>query len=1183
MGLIDTVFGTYSKRQLKKIESTCKDVEALYDKYKNMSDAELRGVTAGLKKRLADGEELDDILPDAFAAVVETSDRVLHKRLFRVQVIGGIILHQGRIAEMKTGEGKTFVAALPAYLNALTGNGVHIVTVNDYLARYGSEIIGKIYNFLGLSVGLITHDSTSKEHQIAYNADITYGTNNEMGFDYLRDNMVLYKEDMVQRGHAFAIIDEVDSILIDEARTPLIISGEGEESTDLYEKVDKVVKEMRPYIIKEMDSKESYEDVKEDYIVDEKARTAVLTKNGIKKAESKFGIENLSDPENAELNHHINVAIKARGTFKREVDYVVNEDNQVLIVDTFTGRLMPGRRYSDGLHQAIEAKEGVKIKKESKTLATITFQNYFRLYKKLSGMTGTALTEENEFREIYKLDVVEIPTHRPMIREDHNDMVYLSVKSKYKAIVKQIKECHEKSQPVLVGTVSVDRSEYLSKLLKEEGIEHNVLNAKHHEKEAEIIAQAGMSGAVTIATNMAGRGTDIMLGGNTEFMAAVAMRAEIAQEVHDSNYKNTKLKKEEAAIEKQITLEVRKKIYAAVTEQESENLRQSADFIEASEEEKTARLDNLRKNIRAAFDSLNSRDNIRDVEVRQLRNKIKGLIDSALDEKLGRSASSNKIGEHITGAKDKHIGDRVAEAFSYFETDDEQILEDRKRAAEKIKHFENEFAGDAEKVRKAGGLFVLGTERHDSRRIDNQLGGRSGRQGDAGESRFFISFDDDLLRLYGGDSLINRVRGMVSKLTSGSGGESDDIQLPPMKIVSNGIAGAQKRIEGHHFESRKHTLRYDDVVNQQRKIIYEQRRQVLDGANVKDRILEMIQEVISESVREFCVGEDQSEWNFKGLREHFKSYNLIEENDFVFEFGNEEDKFEQDADDIAESLVNKAKEKYNKTESDFAENVSKPVFIEVEEIAEEDGADYKAGDKIIRILGPKFLYIEQIISNGVVRFCSDKNIENWNLEGLKNLFKNYELISENDFDFGIDTDSKDNQEIIVDIIKTFVKKAEENEDIRKKIASEQMREYERSVLLGNVDENWIQHIDAMQDLKDSIGLRAYAQRDPIVDFRMEGAEMFNAIIQNIKAATVRKILTIPVPKQTVERRRIVRAKSESVGGNPASANAKVKKRQPVIKKEKIGRNEPCPCGSRKSDGSPKKYKNCCGANSSAEE
>ena len=922
MGLIKRIFGTYSSRQLKKVEPICKKVDALYDKYKNMSDEELKNTTVVLKRRLAEGESLDDILPDAYAAVSETSDRVLHKRLFRVQILAGIILHQGRISEVKTGEGKTYLAALPAYLNALAGEGVHIVTVNDYLARYGSEIIGKIYNFLGLSVGLIVHGLTNKERQEAYNSDITYGTNNEMGFDYLRDNLAIYKEQMVQRGHVFAIVDEVDSILIDEARTPLIISGQGDKSTDLYEKTDRLVKRMRMFKIKELDEKQSYEDVKEDYIVDEKARTAVLTKNGIKKAESYFGIENLSDPENTEISHHVNIGIKAVGVMQNEVDYVV-KDEQIIIVDQFTGRMMPGRRWSDGLHQAVEAKEGVKIEHESKTQATITFQNYFRLFKKLSGMTGTALTEDNEFREIYKLDVVEIPTNKPMIRKDHNDVVYTSVRGKYNAIVEQIKECHQKGQPVLVGTVSVEKSEFLSAVLQKEGIKHTVLNAKYHEKEAEIVAQAGRLGAVTISTNMAGRGTDIMLGGNAEYMAKQEMRKE-------------------------------------------------------------------------------------------------------LDPDTGNPFTETDI----------------VNAVSFFGTEDQKILANRKHIQELIEQFEKTIEPEKRRVIAAGGLYILGTERHESRRIDNQLRGRSGRQGDPGESRFFLSLEDDLMRLFGSD----RIVGIASRL-----GEDMPIDA---KILSNTIEGAQKRLEGNNFERRKNVLRYDDVMNQQRKLIYAQRREVLDGADLKERIFGMMKEIVDTVVDEYCSGEDKADWNFEGLRAHFLGYRLTNEKDFVFTSPEERQKIT--AEGIKEMLVGRGQEIYAQKETMFD-------------------------------------------------------------------------------DFFQKTDT--------------------------------MREIERVVLLRAVDENWMEHIDVMHDLQDSIGLRAYAQRDPIIDYRIEGAEMFESIIQNIKETTVRRLMNTVPNSEAIRRKQVAKGDIASVGGAPV-------KKKPIVKakEEKVGRNESCPCGSGK------KYKRCCGLN-----
>ncbi|MBR2613616.1 MAG: preprotein translocase subunit SecA, partial [Clostridia bacterium] len=743
MGFAEKLFGTYSERQLKKLVKIVDYIEELAPKYSAMTNEELSDTTRILKERLAAGETLDDILPDAFAAIREADDRVLGKRPFRVQLIGGIILHQGRIAEMKTGEGKTLVATMPAYLNALSGKGVHVVTVNDYLARRDSEEMGRVYEFMGLTTGLVVHGLSPEEKQASYNSDITYGTNNEFGFDYLRDNMVVYKERMVQRGHNFAIVDEVDSILVDEARTPLIISGAGEKSTEMYDKADAFARKLRKFVIKEMDTKESYDDIEADYIVDEKANNAILTPSGAKKAEEFFGIENLSDAENSEISHHINQAIRAHGIMKLDVDYVVNEHG-VMIVDAFTGRLMPGRRYSNGLHQAIEAKEGVKVEKENKTLATITFQNYFRMYTKLSGMTGTALTEESEFREIYGLDVVEIPTNRPMIREDHHDIVYKTVNGKYGAVIEQVKECHAKGQPVLVGTVSIDKSEELSRRLKREGIAHTVLNAKHHDKEAEIVAQAGKLGAVTISTNMAGRGTDIMLGGNPEFMAKREMRK----------------------------MEISEELIAMATG--------------------TAEID--------------------DEEVNNAREIYRGLYEK----------------------------------------------------------FKAEIAPEADKVREAGGLYILGTERHESRRIDNQLRGRSGRQGDPGESRFFISLEDDLMRLFGSEKIL----GMVDRL-----GLPEDTPIDA-KILSNTIENAQKRIEDQNFKRRKYVLTYDDVMNQQRNIIYGQRNSVLNGDDIGETIRKMIGSTIQDNVSTHLHGDDATLWDFAGLREMYKGM-LTTDEDFL--------------------------------------------------------------------------------------------------------------------------------------------------------------------------------------------------------------------------------------------------------------------------------------------------------------
>ena len=916
MGLITKIFGTYSQRQIKKIIPTVDAIENLADRYKAMSDEELRSMTDVLKKRLADGETTDDILPDAFAVIREADDRVLGKRPFRVQLMGGIILHQGRIAEMKTGEGKTLVATLPAYLNALTGEGVHIVTVNEYLAGLGAEEMGRVYGFLGLTTGLIVHDQTKEEKQKAYNADITYGTNNEFGFDYLRDNMVIYKERLTQRGHAFAIVDEVDSILIDEARTPLIISGEGDKSTDLYDRADAFVRTLRQFRIKEIDSKESTDTLDADYIVDEKAKTAVLTEAGVKKAEQFFNIENLSDPENTTLSHHINQAIKAHGVMMKDVDYV-NKDGQIIIVDSFTGRMMFGRRYSDGLHQAIEAKEHVKIEKENKTLATITFQNYFRMYKKLSGMTGTALTEENEFREIYNLDVVEIPTNKPMIRIDHHDVVYKNKKGKYDAIINQVIECHEKGQPVLVGTVSIEKSEELSKLLRREGIKHTVLNAKYHEKEAEIVAGAGKYGTVTISTNMAGRGTDIMLGGNPEFMA----KQDMLKQGYDED--------------------------------------------------------------------------------------VVGLA-------IGSSTSVS-----------------------------EEVLAARKVFRELFDRYKREIEPEAEKIKAAGGLFIIGTERHESRRIDNQLRGRSGRQGDPGESRFFLSLDDDLMRLFGSE----RILGMVERL-----GLEDD-QPIEARILSNSIENAQKQLEDNNFARRKNVLSYDDVMNQQRTVIYKQRREVLDGCDLHDKMTDMITTVVDDEVN-LCVNpEAPNDWKFDELRNYFLG-TLCSDGDFRY---TDEELSNVVPDDIKEELEKRAERLYAEKEKIFG--------------------------------------------------------------------------------------------------------------------TEQMREIERVLLLRNVDEKWMDHLEAMEDLKGSVGLNAYAQRNPISEYRIAAADMFDAMIASIREDTVRMLLSVQPRRQEIKRVEVAKVTGASFeGAGP------IKKKPVVLKKaQKVGRNDPCPCGSGK------KYKKCCGINDSSAE
>ena len=911
MGLFTKIFGTYSDHELKKIYPIADQIEALEEEYKALTDAQLQAKTAEFKARLQNGETTDDILPEAFAAVREAADRVLGMRPYRVQLIGGIVLHQGRIAEMKTGEGKTLVATLPAYLNALTGEGVHIVTVNDYLAKRDSEWMGKVHRFLGLTVGLIIHDMTKAERQAAYAADITYGTNNEMGFDYLRDNMALYASEQVQRGHHFAIVDEVDSILIDEARTPLIISGMGEKSTQLYDMAEQFAARLKKYVVAETDDKaEEATDIDADYIVDEKAKTATLTARGVAKAEEFFSLENLSDPENSTIAHHINQAIKAHGVMKRDVDYVL-KDGEIIIVDEFPGRLMFGRRYSEGLHQAIEAKEHVSVQRESKTLATITFQNYFRLYQKLSGMTGTALTEEEEFSTIYKLDIVEIPTNRPVIRIDNEDSVYKTQNGKYRAVIRQIKECHEKGQPVLVGTVSIEKNELLGKLLTREGIKHNLLNAKNHEKEAEIVAQAGKFGAVTVATNMAGRGTDIMLGGNAEYMA-----------------KN-----------------------------------------------------DLRK---------------------------AGMSDEL-----------------------------IAEATGYAETDDEEILNARKLFAEKLAEHKAEIAGEADRVRQAGGLFIIGTERHDSRRIDNQLRGRAGRQGDPGETRFYISLEDDLMRLFGGD----RVTNMMERLNI------DEDTPIEQKILSRAIEQAQTTVESRNFQARKSVLEYDDVMNKQREIIYSQRKQVLDGLDVKNIIMNMMNTSISHLVAEHFAGE--AHIDAVRCRELLRNVEGLYFPKFTVRFTDEELK-EKTAEDITDAFTSAAAAYYEQKEQEFTSPV--------------------------------------------------------------------------------------------------------------------MREVERVVLLRVVDEYWMDHIDAMADLRQGIRLRAYAQTDPVIAYKKESLDMFEEMISAIQSETVRRLYSVRLKKdEEIKRERVAKATGESVGGDGT-----VKKQPRRV--QKIGRNDPCPCGSGK------KYKNCCGRN-----
>ncbi|MDD5917104.1 MAG: preprotein translocase subunit SecA [Clostridiales bacterium] len=907
MALFGSLFATYSEKQIKKLNGTVDKIESLGEKYAAMSDSELASQTDHFRSRLAGGETLDDILPDAFAVVREVADRVLGKRPFRVQLLAGIVIHQGRIAEMKTGEGKTLMAVLPAYLNAIEGKGVHIVTVNDYLAKRDSEWNGNVFRFLGLSVGLILNGMTPDQRRAAYAADITYGTNTEMGFDYLRDNMAVYKERQVQRGHCFAIVDEVDSILIDEARTPLIISGMSGESSDMYVKVDSFVRKLSCLRIKENDSKKSDEDVEQDYIVDEKARNVVLTANGIRKAEEHFGIDNLGDYENTDLLHYINNAIRAHGVMQRDVDYIV-KDGEVLIIDSFTGRIMPGKRFSNGLHQALEAKEKVAIEKENMTQATITYQNYFRMYKKLSGMTGTAVTEEEEFRGIYGLDVVEIPTNRPMIRIDHNDVMYTTLNGKYRAIVKQVLECHSKGQPVLIGTPSIEKSEILSNIFKRNGIAHCVLNAKNHEKEAEIIAQAGKYGAVTISTNMAGRGTDIMLGGNSEYLAKTQMRSE--------------------------------------------------------------------------------------------------------------------------GFSEEHI----FESTEFGRTDDPDILAARARFKEI--EAEKRVVTDAEKqkVIEAGGLFILGTERHESRRIDNQLRGRSGRQGDPGESRFFLSMQDDLMRLFGGD----RIQNMVSALNIP---EDQPIDL---KMLSNTVESAQKRLEGKNYERRKNVLEYDDVMNKQREIIYSQRNQVLENRDLRDTIKKMIAAFIDDGVARYTVAEDPSEWNYEGLRSFFTG-SLAGENDLHF---TPEEAASLTRDKLTDILTELAEKKY---------------------------ADQE------RLFTP-----------------------------------------------------------------------------------EKFREIERSILLSRVDRNWVQHIDAMDDLISSVGLNAYAQRNPVMEYKIQGSDMFDEMVATIREETARGVLS-------VQPRRVMVRKQTLVDGTAGMKGDKAV-RKPLVKSEKkIGPNDPCPCGSGK------KYKKCCGS------
>ncbi|MBR3849104.1 MAG: preprotein translocase subunit SecA [Oscillospiraceae bacterium] len=907
MGLFTKLFGTRSEHEVKKIMPTVNKILALEDTYKALDDEALRAKTQEFKDRLAQGQTLDSILPEAFAAAREAADRVLGMRPYPVQLIGGIVLHQGRIAEMKTGEGKTLVAILPAYLNALTGRGVHIVTVNDYLAKRDSEWMGKVYRFLGLKVGLIIHDLSPEERKAAYEADITYCTNNELGFDYLRDNMALYRETMVQREHAFAIVDEVDSILIDEARTPLIISGQGETSTKLYEMADLFASRLRKMVLASADEKQEQDDYDCDYLVVEKTRSATLTASGIRKAEEFFQVENLADAENTTLAHHINQALRARGVMKRDVDYVV-KDGQVIIVDEFTGRLMYGRRYNEGLHQAIEAKEGVEVANENKTLATITFQNFFRLYDKLSGMTGTALTEEAEFNGTYSLDVVEIPTNLPVIRKDDPDCVYKTEAGKFRAVIRQIAECHDRGQPVLVGTISIEKSELLSKMLKKEGIAHNVLNAKHHEKEAEIVAQAGKFGAVTIATNMAGRGTDIMLGGNAEYLAK----------------------------------------------------------------------DELRK---------------------------KGMEEELL-----------------------------AEADSFAETQDEEILAARQAYQDAVKRHKELIRAESERVRAAGGLFIIGTERHESRRIDNQLRGRSGRQGDPGETRFYLSLEDDVMRLFGSE----RIMSMMETL-----GLDEDTPIDA-KILSGAIENAQKMVEGRNFQARKSTLEYDDVMNLQRTVIYEQRYKVLDGEDLTESIRAMLEGVVSDAVTE---------------------------------------------------------------------------------------AFSEAGVLTRESYGALLRQFEGVYFEKYALRLSDEELETMTREEL-------------------------NEKLLALCTETYENKT-------KALTEPVMRELERVVMLRVVDEYWMDHIDAMAELRQGIGLRAFGQTDPVVVYKKEGYEMFEAMTEAIRAETVRRLFLVQLRKDEEIKRQQV-AKITGTGGGDETV-----KKRPVVKKVKVGRNDPCPCGSGK------KYKSCC--------
>ncbi len=912
MKLLEKIFGNYSQKELKRLMPIVDKTLALDEEYRKYTDEQLKAKTKEFKERYNKGETLDDLLPEAFATMREAAWRVLGMKHFPVQIIGGIVLHQGRIAEMKTGEGKTLVATLPAYLNAIAGKGVHIVTVNDYLAKRDSEWMGKVYNFLGISVGLVVHELSSEERKTAYNADITYGTNNELGFDYLRDNMVIAKEERVQRGHHFAIVDEVDSILIDEARTPLIISGMGDESTKLYEMADSFVSKLKFKKIKEEDKKVIDEDTNADYIVDEKAKSVNLTATGIEKAEKYFGIENLSDPENMTISHHVNQALKAYGIMQRDKDYVVTADGEVVIVDEFTGRMMQGRRYSDGLHQAIEAKEKVAVQRESKTLATITFQNYFRMYHKLSGMTGTAMTEEQEFQGIYKLDVIEIPTNKPLARRDLDDRIYKNESGKLRAVVEQIKECYAKGQPILVGTITIEKSELLSAMLKKNGIPHNVLNAKQHEREAEIVAQAGKKGAVTIATNMAGRGTDIMLGGNAEFMAKKEMK------------------------------------------------------------------------------------------------------------------------------KQGYSDEQILDATGYGETDNQEILDARKLYAELLEKFKAEIAPQHDEVVELGGLYILGTERHESRRIDNQLRGRAGRQGDPGASRFYIAMDDDIMRLFGSD----RYAGMIDSL-----GMSEDEPLE-MKMLSGAIESAQKRVEGRNFDSRKNVLQYDDVMNTQRELIYEQRNKVLDGEDIRDNILNMLYVFAEDAVLRYTAeGEYPDDWNLGGLIEYLEG-----------------------------------------------------IFLE----------------------------------KGALSFTHD------------------------------DLEEMTRESLIEEITELVINAYEQKE---KDFTPDNMRHFERYILLKVVDSKWMDHIDEMDRLKQGIWLRSYGQKDPVIEYKNVGSDLFDEMTEAIRIDTAKFILSAKLQKEPPQQ---TRRKVTMTEGRGAENGEKQSVKKAPVKVEKVGRNDPCPCGSGL------KYKKCCG-------